>query len=245
MPFLVLAKSLVSIEREVGRQEVGGGRWEGAERANWWSEAEVSFRGLVSDIIDNVNFQRCSPPDKPQTTDKHRMLTLASLTFNIKFLHTLTSYRLTPLSLLPPPSSSANMLLRTVLRPALSKSIPLSRPFSRSPLNRPVLIAFGLSISVPLLQSRSVVRLDTSPYSPSPQSQQSAEFSTSPYSHSKDAKTPLTKDGKTLNPAAVKQISLGALLGLGAGVLLSAFSRSLTLLLGLGIVIWQVGPGTI
>ena len=37
----------------------------------------------------------------------------------------------------------------------------------------------------------------------------------------------------------MKQISLGSILGLGAGVLLSAFSRSLTLLLGLGIVVWQ------
>lgn len=96
-----------------------------------------------------------------------------------------------------------------------------------------MLVAFGLSLSLPFFQSRSVIRLDTSPAG------QSAEFSSTSYSHSRDAKKPVLKEGK-LNPAAVKQISLGAILGLGAGLLLSAFSRSLTLLIGLGIVVSQV-----
>ena len=109
------------------------------------------------------------------------------------------------------------MLARTALRPV---------PFLTRA--RPVFIAFGLSL--PFFHSRPITRLDVAP---------APAFSTG-YSHSKDAKTPLTTDGKTLNPAAVKQISLGSVLGLGCGVLLSAFSRSLTLLLGLGIVVWQV-----
>ena len=107
----------------------------------------------------------------------------------------------------------------------------LSRPTPFLTRTRPLLIAFGLSI--PLFSPRPVTTLDASPAS-------SASFSSSPYTHSRDARTPLTKDGRTLNPAAVKQISLGSILGLGAGLLLSAFSRSLTLLLGLGIVVWQV-----
>jgi hypothetical protein len=60
------------------------------------------------------------------------------------------------------------MLLRTAIR-------PLSRP--RSILSRPILVAFGLSISLPFLQPRQITRLDTSPYSPSAPS--SASFSTS------------------------------------------------------------------
>ena len=111
------------------------------------------------------------------------------------------------------------MLLRSAIRP-FSTSTPF---FSRT---RHVLLAFGLSL--PFIQPRSVTHLDTSP-----------NFS-SGYTHSRDAKTPLTRDGKSLNPAAVKQISLGSILGLGCGVLLSTFSRSLTLLIGLGIVVWQV-----
>ncbi|KIV91518.1 hypothetical protein PV10_06050 [Exophiala mesophila] len=155
------------------------------------------------------------------------------------------------------------MLLRPLLRPtslpsltlssrtyALSSS-PISASFSvatrrssqRNPTTtslqwsrRPLLFAIGLSAgAAPFVVGRPLARLDTSPSSPA----DAAPFSSSSYTHSRDAKTPLTKDGKTLNPAAVKQISLGAILGLGAGLVLSAFSTSLTLLLGLGIVIWQ------
>lgn len=108
--------------------------------------------------------------------------------------------------------------------------LPLLRP-TLLPRTRPVLIAFGLSL--PLFSPRPAITLDSSPAS-------AASFSSAPYTHSRDARTPLTKDGRTLNPAAVKQISLGSILGLGAGVLLSAFSKSLTLMLGLGIVVWQV-----
>jgi hypothetical protein len=115
-----------------------------------------------------------------------------------------------------------------LLRPLLFRPTTHSTSFLHRA--RPLIIAFGFSIPF-FAHSRPVTRYDTSPYSTSPSSS---------YTHSRDAKTPLTKDGRTLNPAAVKQISLGSILGLGTGFLLSAFSRSLTLLLGLGIVAWQV-----
>lgn len=134
-----------------------------------------------------------------------------------------------------------------ILRPLARSSFSLPSIYksaasfsSRTALKRPVLVAFGLTTaSYPFLSpSSSIIRYDTSP---------AADFSTSQspsYSHSRDAKTPLTKtnpDGsKTLNPAAIKQISLGSILGLGAGLILSAFSTSLTFLIGLGIVVWQV-----
>jgi uncharacterized membrane protein (Fun14 family) len=126
------------------------------------------------------------------------------------------------------------MILRPLARSSFSLSSIYKVPaFSaRAALKRPVLVAFGLTTaSLPLLQPSSIIRLDSSP---------AAEFSSSPYSHSRDAKTPLSRDGKTLNPAAVKQISLGSILGLGAGLVVSAFSTSLTLLVGLGIVVWQL-----
>jgi uncharacterized membrane protein (Fun14 family) len=129
------------------------------------------------------------------------------------------------------------MILRPLARSAFhgpSLAIPrtLAAPLSRTSLRRPVLIAFGLtSAIVPLLPFGPAVRLDASP---------AADFSSAPYTHSRDAKTPLTRNGRTLNPAAVKQISLGSILGLGLGLVVSAFSTSLTLLLGLGIVGWQL-----
>jgi len=130
------------------------------------------------------------------------------------------------------------MILRPFARSAFSlPSIYQStRAYTtRTALKRPVLVAFGLTASLPFMTNPSIIRLDSSPHSPS-----AADFSSSPYTHSRDAKTPLSKDGKTLNPAAVKQISLGSILGLGAGLILSAFSTSLTLAIGLGIVAWQV-----
>lgn len=115
---------------------------------------------------------------------------------------------------------SSTMIFRTAtLRPAFNSRTFLSR-------SRPVFVAFGFAL--PFLQPRPVTRFDVSPG-------YSAE-----YSGSRPSKVPITNDGKTLNPAAVRQISLGSILGFGAGFLLSAFSRSLTLLLGLGIVVWQV-----
>ncbi|KAJ9603340.1 hypothetical protein H2200_012118 [Cladophialophora chaetospira] len=126
------------------------------------------------------------------------------------------------------------MILRPLVRstsalPSIARSI--SSPISRTALRRPVLVAFGLTTaSLPFLQPSSIIRNDSSP---------AADFSSTPYSHSRDAKTPVTRNG-TLNPAAVKQISLGSILGLGAGLVVSAFSTSLTLFIGLGIVAWQL-----
>src|ERR1700709_502125 len=104
------------------------------------------------------------------------------------------------------------MILRPLLRstsslPSIARSV--SAPISRTALRRPVLVAFGLTASLPFLQPSSIIRNDASP---------AADFSSTPYTHSRDAKTPLTRDGKGLNPAAVKQISLGSILGLGAGL---------------------------
>lgn len=119
------------------------------------------------------------------------------------------------------------MLIRPLLRPLSLLSRPAPSKFL--PRARPLLIAFGFSLPFLTPWGRSAITKYDNSTSPAPS-----------YTHSGDANTPLTTDGRTLNPAAVKQISLGSILGLGAGLLLSAFSRSLTLLLGLGIVAWQV-----
>lgn len=139
-------------------------------------------------------------------------------------------------------SSSLTSSFSTAARRTTQRQQPTTTTATLQWSRRPLLFAIGLSAgAAPFVVGRPLTRLDTSPLpSPSSPSSDAASFSTTPYTHSRDAKTPLTKDGKKLNPAAVKQISLGAILGLGAGVVLSAFSTSLTLLIGLSIVIWQV-----
>ncbi|QSZ30771.1 hypothetical protein DSL72_000329 [Monilinia vaccinii-corymbosi] len=54
--------------------------------------------------------------------------------------------------------------------------------------------------------------------------------------YSKEAKAPVIKNGGGLNPEAVRQISSGSIIGLGAGLAVSTFSRSLALIIGLLVV---------
>ncbi|KAK3652460.1 hypothetical protein LTR56_005171 [Elasticomyces elasticus] len=99
---------------------------------------------------------------------------------------------------------------------------------------RTPLFAASLGISGALLvhqtfQSRRLLRLDSaaSPLSPK-------DWSFSQYQN--DARTPVTKGDGTLNPNAIRQLSLGSILGLVGGLGISLFSKPLALLLGLLVV---------
>jgi len=54
-------------------------------------------------------------------------------------------------------------------------------------------------------------------------------------SYRQNARTPVLRNGR-LNPGAVRQISSGSIIGLCSGLLVSTFSRSLALLIGLLVV---------
>ncbi|KAF7874966.1 hypothetical protein EAF04_002139 [Stromatinia cepivora] len=64
----------------------------------------------------------------------------------------------------------------------------------------------------------------------------SSPLSTSSTSKYGDVKTSIVRNGGGLNPKAVRQISSGSIIGLGAGLAVSTFSRSLALIIGLMIV---------
>lgn len=139
-------------------------------------------------------------------------------------------------------SLGLSLTQRTFLSTSTRHLFPLRRP--QAP-NSPIATATSSSRPHPLilttiaagsftafLATRPVTYNDTSP---------SADFSSSGYSHGKDAKVPLSKDGgRSLNPRAIRQISMGSLIGLGLGVVVSAFSKMLVLFAGVGIVVWQV-----
>ena len=123
----------------------------------------------------------------------------------------------------------------------LSRRIPTQASKARSryaaiPLRKNPLLFTTITASAFTVQhfmGRTTTYLDSSP-----------DFSTSPFSHGRDAKVPLSKDGgRSINPKAIRQISMGSILGLGLGVLVSAFSRMLVLLVGVGIVVSQVCTG--
>lgn len=92
------------------------------------------------------------------------------------------------------------------------------------PLMRPQTLGLGLGVSLFSafhLQQRPI-RLDSG-----------AVFSSSSYTEK--ARTPVVRNGR-LNPGAVRQISSGSIIGLCAGLAVSTFSRSLTIILGLLVV---------
>ncbi|KAK0940442.1 hypothetical protein LTR48_004019 [Friedmanniomyces endolithicus] len=78
--------------------------------------------------------------------------------------------------------------------------------------------------------SRRLLRLDSlSSPATSPK-----DWSFSQYQQ--DARTPVTKGDGTLNPNAIRQLSLGSILGLVGGLGISLFSKPLALLIGLLVV---------
>lgn len=125
------------------------------------------------------------------------------------------------------------------------------------PLSRPVLgLGLGLSITTLHLSHQPPLRLDSGSVS-------SAGSSAAPATdfHRRNARTPLLRNGN-LNPGAVRQVSSGSIigmytvhpfkhqepsvsylyhLGLCAGLVVSTFSKSLALLIGLLVVGVQVG----
>jgi len=107
-----------------------------------------------------------------------------------------------------------------------------TRTAALSPSRHPLLLT-ATALSLPTIYL-------TTPATYNDSSPAAADFSNSAYTHSRDAKVPITKDGRSLNPAAIKQISFGSLVGLGLGVLVSAFSRMLVLVVGVGVVVAQV-----
>ncbi|KAK4569876.1 hypothetical protein LTR86_002845 [Recurvomyces mirabilis] len=101
---------------------------------------------------------------------------------------------------------------------------------------RTPLFAAGLGVSGALLvhqtfQSRRLLRLDvasgTGSVSPK-------DWSFSQYQN--DASTPVVSQGGMLNPRAVRQLSMGSILGFAAGMGVSLFSKPLALLIGLLII---------
>lgn len=60
--------------------------------------------------------------------------------------------------------------------------------------------------------------------------------------YARDAQTPVITQSGAPNPKAVRQISMGSILGVIGGLGISVFSKPLAILLGLGIVALQVSP---
>jgi hypothetical protein len=58
--------------------------------------------------------------------------------------------------------------------------------------------------------------------------------------YASDAKTPVITESGAANPRAIRQVSMGSILGVFCGLGISVFSKPLAILIGLGIFVLQV-----
>lgn len=118
----------------------------------------------------------------------------------------------------------------------------------RTSIQRPQAMAFflpglrrGLMLSTPLILSTPLlVQSFKRPVlceGPDPLSKITSDIRNS---YAREAQTPIIKTSGAPNPRAIRQISMGSILGVLAGLGVSVFSKPLAILIGLGIVCVQV-----
>jgi hypothetical protein len=103
-------------------------------------------------------------------------------------------------------------------------------------LRRGALLATPIVLSTPLLVSqfrhRQAFRCDSA--------DPLAKLGDLRNTYAHDAQTPVITQSGAPNPKAVRQISMGSILGVIGGLGISVFSKPLAILIGLGVVLLQV-----
>ncbi|KAH7122809.1 hypothetical protein B0J11DRAFT_436688 [Dendryphion nanum] len=102
-------------------------------------------------------------------------------------------------------------------------------------LRRGLIISTPFILSTPLLlrQLNRPILCD----GPDPLTKITSDLRNSSYA--REAQTPVIKQSGALNPRAVRQVSLGSILGVLGGLGVSVFSKPLAVLIGLGVVLVQ------
>ena len=107
-------------------------------------------------------------------------------------------------------------------------------------LRRGALLATPLILSTPLLvhnfRHAQAIRCDSA--------DPLAKLGDLRNTYARDAQTPVVTQSGAPNPRAVRQVSMGSILGVIGGLGISVFSKPLAILLGLGIVVLQVSYAT-
>jgi hypothetical protein len=104
-------------------------------------------------------------------------------------------------------------------------------------LRRGLMLSTPLILSTPLLlqqyRNYQPVRCD----GPDPLTKLTNDLTRN---YASDAKTPVITESGAANPRAIRQVSMGSILGVFCGLGISVFSKPLAILIGLGIFILQV-----
>lgn len=104
-------------------------------------------------------------------------------------------------------------------------------------LRRGLLLCTPLILSTPLLvhQFRSAQRIRCD--APDPFSKITGDLTSN---YTSEAQTPILTQSGSVNPRAIRQVSMGSILGVIGGLGISVFSKPLAILIGLGIFVLQV-----
>lgn len=122
-----------------------------------------------------------------------------------------------------PPSPNHNHKMSFLL-PGLRRGLLLSTPLI---LSTPLLVHHHLH------RRQAIIRCD----GPDPLTKITNDLTRN---YASEAQTPLITQSGAANPRAVRQVSMGSILGVIGGLGISVFSKPLAVLIGLGIVILQV-----
>jgi hypothetical protein len=104
-------------------------------------------------------------------------------------------------------------------------------------LRRGLMLSTPLILSTPLLayQFRNAQRIRCD--GPDPFSKVTNDLTSN---YTTEARTPIVTQSGAVNPQAIRQISMGSILGVIGGLGISLFSKPLAILIGLGIFVLQV-----
>ena len=104
-------------------------------------------------------------------------------------------------------------------------------------LRRGLMLSTPLILSTPMLihqyRNRQLIRCD----GPDPLTKITNDLSRN---YASEARTPIITESGAANPRAIRQVSMGSILGVFCGLGISVFSKPLAILIGLGIFVLQV-----
>lgn len=114
---------------------------------------------------------------------------------------------------------------------------PITMSFLLPGLRRGLMLSTPLILSTPLLvhqfRSRQTFRCD----GPDPFSKIANDLTSN---YTSEARTPIITESGSANPRAIRQVSMGSILGVFCGLGISVFSKPLAVLIGLGVFVLQV-----
>lgn len=132
---------------------------------------------------------------------------------------------------------SAYLQQQQLSRHPRSSHTPANMSFVLPGLRRGLMLSTPLILSTPLLayQFRNAQRIRCD--GPDPITKITNDLANN---YTTEARTPVVTQSGAVNPQAIRQISLGSILGVVGGLGISVFSKPLAVLIGLGIFALQV-----